>query len=744
MNKRTNHLRRLLTPLLLAVGLASAPLLAQSGNQAIEPATSTRGYDFTSVRVLSNGQGSLSQQLAAPSSVFVATKGSKTYAYVTAGGNNALEVVDVSIPAAPKHAGSISHGVGGAKLLDPSAVTVNGDYAYVTSSCCDALEIVNISDPTKPRHAGSISDGQGGAVLNNPVAVKVVTSPSDRRVYAYVVSSFYAEDKLSLTIIDVTNPAVPVFKGKFLYSKDVEYTTFGENSLAVVGNYAYLCNNVDGVLVVDVSDPASPRLIKSVIDASRLMDSMDLIMVDQYAYVMGSYSSRLTILDMSNPASPSIVGSISHAYLRDYATSLAVFSNNGVRYAYAGAFSAGETIRPVIFNVSNPRVPVVINVTNDSVKGLIEDCSSLKIIGNYAYIADRENNALNILQVCTPATSSQSVSYTPRPVGSIRNGTGGPKFFSPTCLDVINNRVYVGSFYDGLGILSVTEPAGLQNMGSLNNNLLIGNTSLAAVGNRLYMSNDNCLTTVDMSNPARPYIIRSLNYSWVTNYPLSTLYVVDGQYAYVMTETEGPGTLSIINLNQNTLQGKLTNSFFSEITGMSLVRKGALTYAYMSSYDRLLIVDVTNPASPIYKKSIMRNQSLESFDSLIVLDNYVYVVSIASGKLAVFSIINDPLNPTLIKTYQSPGTMYQTIRVGDAKQFYVLADNALIMFDASVPGVPAISGRINSAPDGTLKDGILKLEYVSDFTADTNYLYVLNKSNMLAVFKITPRIPASN
>ena len=118
-------------------------------------------------------------QLNAPYSVTVVGN----YAYVASAGSNALEIVDVSNPAAPVHKGSLSNGAGGALLNEPASVVVAGNYAYVASAGSNALEIVDVSNPAAPVHKGSLSDGEGGALLNNPKSVVVAGN------YAYVASA---------------------------------------------------------------------------------------------------------------------------------------------------------------------------------------------------------------------------------------------------------------------------------------------------------------------------------------------------------------------------------------------------------------------------------------------------------------------------------------------------------------------------------------------------------------------------
>jgi len=90
---------------------------------------------------------------------------------VTSQYGNALEIVDVSDPAAPVHKGIIVNGTGGALLDEPYSVYVSGNYAYVASANSNALEIVDVSNPAAPVHQGSIVKGTGGALLDSPRSV---------------------------------------------------------------------------------------------------------------------------------------------------------------------------------------------------------------------------------------------------------------------------------------------------------------------------------------------------------------------------------------------------------------------------------------------------------------------------------------------------------------------------------------------------------------------------------------------
>ncbi|MFA5253240.1 MAG: hypothetical protein WC367_01050, partial [Methanoregula sp.] len=105
------------------------------------------------------------------------------FAYIASAGDNALEIVDVTDPAAPAHTSFIMNGAGGAWLGSPSGVCVSDHYAYVASTGGNALEIVDVSNPAVPVHLGAMINGAGGALLESPSAVQVAGP------YAYVTGS---------------------------------------------------------------------------------------------------------------------------------------------------------------------------------------------------------------------------------------------------------------------------------------------------------------------------------------------------------------------------------------------------------------------------------------------------------------------------------------------------------------------------------------------------------------------------
>jgi len=90
---------------------------------------------------------------------------SGNYAYVTAGGSNALEIIDVSSGANPVHLGKIVRGQSGASLNVPHGLYKRGNYVYVVSDAGNtltgSLDIIDVSSGSNPIFVGSLTHGSG-------------------------------------------------------------------------------------------------------------------------------------------------------------------------------------------------------------------------------------------------------------------------------------------------------------------------------------------------------------------------------------------------------------------------------------------------------------------------------------------------------------------------------------------------------------------------------------------------------
>ena len=117
---------------------------------------------------------------------------------------------------------------------------------------------------------------------------------------------------------------------------------------------------------------------------------------------------------------------------------------------------------------------------------------SVFVSGNYAYVASKGSNALEIIDITLPGI--------PVHKGSLTNGTGGALLNQPQSVYVSGNYAYVTSS-NALEILDVSNPISPVHKASF---ATVPNGALFVLGNYAYVSDNNGLDIIDISNPALP------------------------------------------------------------------------------------------------------------------------------------------------------------------------------------------------------------------------------------------------
>jgi hypothetical protein len=240
-------------------------------------------------------------------------------------------------------------------------VEVSGNYAYLAYGI-QGLQILDVTNPSNPIF-------KGGYHIPG-FALDVSTSGN----YAYLVG--FGDTFKELEIIDITNSSKPIFKGS--------YNTPGDPiKIKLFENYAYVAEKDSGLQIIDISDPANPKLKGRWYETSNFVSDIDVS--GNYAYLTNG-DLGLYILNISNPAKPFLKGS----YLTRDSAYVVVVSEN---YAYVGD---GSGFR--IIDVSDPSKPTLkgsCDLPGYYVPGF---SSGIALYGNYAYVANGDDD-LGGLQV---------------------------------------------------------------------------------------------------------------------------------------------------------------------------------------------------------------------------------------------------------------------------------------------------------------------------------------------------------
>jgi hypothetical protein len=247
------------------------------------------------------------------------------------------QLLDVHDPAQPAARGGYPLAGG------PSRVQQAGNLAYVTGGN-SGFNIFDISNPDTPARLGGLDPN--GSTLD----IRVIGNR------AYLV--YLGE----LAILDVSNPSSLMQLGAF-----IQTTGFPDAGVDVVGSRAYFATGNQGLVVLDVSDPAHPLATGSYTALAR---TSYVQVADRRAYVAAG-SDGLVILDLANPDHPTRLGQARGAQF-------AIF----VRVVAGLAFVADYYGGVLIYDVRTPTAPTL--VAQYSLGGT---ASSIAVDGNMMYVA---------------------------------------------------------------------------------------------------------------------------------------------------------------------------------------------------------------------------------------------------------------------------------------------------------------------------------------------------------------------
>jgi hypothetical protein len=525
------------------------------------------------------------------------------YAYV-ADSREGLQVIDVSNPYSPTLAGYYNR-----EWWNAEAVYVKGKYAYVTSEF-EGLDIIDISNPSSPTPVGSydIYENWNYEGIQNVVGVAVSNN------YAYITlerilswGDKYPVYTGEMHIIDISVPSSPQFAGMY-GNLNIPM------AIQVKGNFAYIGDGSEGLVVLDITNPSNPSLVGN--HDSRGI--RDLAIDGNYAY-LARYNDGLRVIDISTPASPTTKG--------DFDTP---GNAEGVYVSGNYAYCADQNKGLQVINISNPSAPAAVG-NYDTSGNLL----GIYVRGNYAYAADF-SSGLQILDVSNPSAPTWVSTY------DISSHTQG--------VFVKGNYAYAADWEKGLHIIDVSNPAAPFLKGTYKGPGYPSNVYVS--GNYAYVTNNQGLQVIDVSNPSSPTLAGSIN----TEGMARDVYV-NGNYAYVADFEEG---MQIIDIS-NPASPTLVNSY-KDPSGLGLVEAVYVVghYAYLArNYRGLDVIDILDPSSPLGVGYCALGDSAKG---IYVKGNYAYVAYL--NELVAINTSN-PSTPTLAASYATSSDQNEKVFVAN-------------------------------------------------------------------------------
>ncbi len=527
-----------------------------------------------------------------------------------------------------------------------------------------------------------------------------------------ICKAIYPFDEVCLTsagtrldVVNLSDVTSPVMTSSIYFSGRII-------DIAVSGNYAYICADIAGLRIVDVSDLSAVHEIASV----SIDEACCISIQDTFAYVT-SGTDDLSIVNIADPFFAYRVGTIdSTARARD----VVVVG----QYVFLAAFHGGLRI----IDISNPELPIQISCFDSD--NMFND---IAVDGDYVFLADADSGLCiidvsdiehpfelitiefnrptslaihdevlgisnaegrtTIFDCSNPAYPIRRGSYFTSALDNIQDsyiidhilyraflGSGlelinihdmdslyGISIYGTgsQCRDVYvaGDFAYIANYIDGLKILDITDPSEPVLIGSYSRYII---TDVRVSGRYAYLAKHyHGIDIVDISNPFAPYSVQSV---YLPGY-LQDVYVA-GDYIYTANSYEG---WYIIDISEPETAHEIAHIGIDGVaTGVSVLGN----YAYLVSRDGTLrVIDVSDPASP----SVVVDIAAGHYGSgIFIYADYAFV---NLGGDHIFDISN-PLEPIEIVSLESPRySSNGKCLIGDI--LYSINSDGLVVYDVS-------------------------------------------------------------
>ena len=213
------------------------------------------------------------------------------YMYLPCREGQRLTVCSMEDPVNPNIVSSFTH----PDLAHAAGFAINGDTVYLASHGNQRLLVIDASNRTDLRLLGSVKLGASDKGSLYKVAYRdghcYVAHQSDKRLY----------------VVDVREPSHPTVVGSVAVTAEDD----GPFSVLLRGDYA-LVGTIFGsrnrLAVVDIANPAEPRLVTEVFDPSIGQVSGEIV-GDLY-YAVNWDTNAFLVFDLSNPTAPKLMAKL--------------------------------------------------------------------------------------------------------------------------------------------------------------------------------------------------------------------------------------------------------------------------------------------------------------------------------------------------------------------------------------------------------------------------------------------------
>ncbi len=581
--------------------------------------------------------------------------------------NTGLQVWDTTVPSSPVY-------LGGVELDDAQDIHVKGDRAYTTTR--DGILAFDVQDPTSIELLGAyIPPVNPSDIVDNELHVGENDVIFDLRDM---------DDHVTVTAVDMSDPGAPVVLDEFVVAVAPAGST-----MALDGDYLYVANINNGMLVLNVSNPSSIG-VASLLTLPFPSDPVrDIVVGNGVAYIALDFLG-VRMVDVSNPASPSL---LSQGGVTERARRLVL--DDGSLYVWFPSYE------PFVIDMS------VYDASPAGFPTLTDTISSFRI-GPADVEGDHMAFGSNDLAFFDSSDRSNHVES-----GGVQTGGG--------YVDVASHDGMLYSLEtERLVVLDPSAPNPWLNVISTASSTAKFGGFLKVVfqGDTLYVLGAK-LDVFDIADPLNIAQLSQLaGISVLAGGPASDI-AVRGDYAYVVGSADHASRgLSIIDITDPSATSIVSTSAWPGYEdAVALVGDTALIA--ISSPDGLLSIDISNPANPAYVSSMKLPSGIKA---MLVNGDVAYIAD-SDGSIQVVDI-SDP-NATSLLTSIPVGLTIQDMSLDGDTLALAIFTGGFSLYDVSTPEMPLFMYHV------------LRPDQVNDVLLEGNTLHTVSTDGLLRTFDIS-------
>lgn len=484
-----------------------------------------------------------------------------------------------------------------------------------------------------------------------------------------------------LRILDMSDPAAPVMLG------DLDLPT-SSRAIEVVGTRAYVIDVYLGLQILDVSNPMSPVLLGA-LDTDAVIHGLAVV---GDTVLLANEELGLLVVDVSDPADPAVIHSLAlggdcRAVVVDGDIACALFNLEGMKVldmsnpavpVEIGAIGSGSTwscveVRGGVAAVSVGEEITIIDLSHPAapvVSGTLQVPQApvdLEMVDSFLFVAAQTSGVI-VIDIADPGA--------PGIFDSI------PTSESATGVCVTDSAVYIAEGMDGLQVFGRAALDGWPVVSWSTTWINAPYTAMHVKGTLVYLAQwwESDLVIVDISNELAPETIGTLS-TWKPR----DVFVV-GTTAYIADDSRGLRTVEVSDPTAPVLLDSLS---VGTMTAYGVWSDGL--HAYLASSAGLHIFDVSDPAD----LAVVASYPTSSATEVLVVGATAYV----AARLPELTIldISDPRSPVFLGSYDSPGNESTAVAVRGDIAFLGYPDGGIHVLDISDTSAPQLVHTIGSA-----------------------------------------------